>query len=217
MKTSRLPVGPSAYDSDGEAEKILKEYDPYIVALARKKVPRNAVHPEMLADEIDELAQRVRFKLWLMLRRKRIVNLKLYIRCIVLTEVVEMVRRYKLTFPLPLDEDGELYQGNMLILLGEGMQDPAYEVEQAEALEVCTQDIVEAVLNLPPQQQRAMICSLQDEIDEVFPVLHLLQWHVTNIEEQHWPESKEGLQSMRASLSVARKKLRRSLEGKHLS
>lgn len=212
MKTPRLPSGPSAYDSDFEAEKILEEYDPYIVALSRKKVPRNAVNPEMLADEIDELAQRVRFKLWLMLRRKRIENLKLYIRCIVFTEVIDMVRRYRLILPLPLDEDGELYQGNMMIIAGEGMQDPAYEVEREEAIEDYTQEIAEAVLRLPSRQQYAMVCSLKDDINDALPILHILGNNSMNVEEIDWPKEKRELQSLHASLSIARNKLRRLFE-----
>jgi len=39
-------------------------------------VPRNAIHPELLQDEIDELAQRVRFKLWLILKKNKFYTSK---------------------------------------------------------------------------------------------------------------------------------------------
>lgn len=207
MAISNL-LGPSAFDSDPDAEEILKQHDTYIVDLARKKVPRNIVRPEMLHDEIDELSQRVRFKLWLSLRKKRIKNLRAYIRSVVYTEVINMVRQHQSTLPLPLGEDGELYQGNIIATPSEGMQDPAYEIEQEEAIEDYTKETVEAVVNLPPRQQQAMICSLIDKIDDVLPLIDALRNHAINIEEVNWPEESDELQRLQASLSIARKKLR---------
>jgi DNA-directed RNA polymerase specialized sigma24 family protein len=207
MAISNL-LGPSAFDSDPDAEEILKQHDTYIVDLARKKVPRNIVRPEMLHDEIDELSQRVRFKLWLSLRKKRIKNLRAYIRSVVYTEVINMVRQHQSILPLPLGEDGELYQGNIIATPSEGMQDPAYEIEQEEAIEDYTKETVEAVVNLPPRQQQAMICSLIDKIDDVLPLIDALRNHAINIEEVNWPEERDELQRLQASLSIARKKLR---------
>lgn len=207
MAISNL-LGPSAFDSDPDAEELLKQHDAYIVDLARKKVPRNIVRPEMLHDEIDELSQRVRFKLWLSLRKKRIKNLRAYIRSVVYTEVINMVRQHQSTLPLPLGEDGELYQGNIIATPSEGMQDPAYEIEQEEAIEDYTKETVEAVVNLPPRQQQAMICSLIDKIDDVLPLIDALRNHAINIEEVNWPEESDELQRLQASLSIARKKLR---------
>jgi DNA-directed RNA polymerase specialized sigma24 family protein len=212
MMISNL-LGPSAFDSDPDVEEILKQHDTYIVDLARKKVPRNVVRPEMLRDEIDELAQRVRFKLWLTLRKKRINNLRAYIRSVVYTEVINMVRQYQAALPLPLDEDGELYQGNIIATPGEGMQDPAYEIEQEEAIDDYMTEAVEAVVKLPPRQQQAMICSLIDKIDDVLPLIDTLRNHAINIEEVNWPEESDELQRLQASLSIARKKLRK-MKGK---
>jgi DNA-directed RNA polymerase specialized sigma24 family protein len=200
--------GPSAYDSDSVVDEILEQHDTYIVDLARKKLPRNVVRSEMLGDEIDELVQKVRVKLWLALRKKPILNLKAYISCIVYTESIDMVRQYQLTLPLPLNEDGELYQGNVMVTPGEGLQDPEYEVEQEETIGGYMTEAVEAVLKLPPRQQHAMICSLKERIDDVLPLINALRNHAINIEELNWPEEKDELQRLRASLSVARKKLR---------
>lgn len=204
---AHILLGPSAYDSDSVVDEILEQHDTYIVDLARKKVPRNVVPPEMLRDEIDELVQKVRLKLWLSLQKKCIINLKAYIRSIVYTEVIDMVRQYKLTFPLPLDEDGELYQGNVMVTPSEGLQDPGYGVEQEEMIGDYMTEAVEAVLKLPPRQQHAMICSLKDRIDDVLPLIDALRNHSINIEELNWPEEKDELRRLRASLSIARKKL----------
>ena len=197
----------SAYDSEPVVDEILEQYDTYIVDLARKKLPRSVVRSEMLGDEIDELVQKVRVKLWIALQKKHILNLRAYISCIVYTEVIEMVRKYQSTSPLPLDENCELYQGNVIVTLGEGMQDPAYEVEEKEAMKDYTKEYVQAVLKLPPRQQLAMICLLKDGLDDVLPLIDAFKDRAMNIEEVNWPVEKEKLQSLRASVSVARKKL----------
>jgi DNA-directed RNA polymerase specialized sigma24 family protein len=199
--------GPSAYDSDADVNELLERLDLYIVTLARTKVPRNIVRPEMLADEIEELAQKVRIKLWLALRKQRVDNLKAYIHCIVYTEVIDMVRRHRPMLCLPLDEDGELYQGNLIFASGEGMHDPGHEVEQAEERDNSMQGIFEAIIRLPPRQQYAMICSLKEQLDGVLPVIDTLKDQLTDLEAVNWPKEKNELQSLRSSLSIARKKL----------
>jgi DNA-directed RNA polymerase specialized sigma24 family protein len=201
-------LSPPAYHSDSDADEILLQYDAYIVDLAQNNVPRNVVHPEVLYDEISEIAQKVRIKLWLNLRKKYIKNIKAYIRCIVCTEVVDMVRQYRSTSSLLLNEDGELYQGNMIAVQGEGMQDPAYEVEQEEALNDSVQAVSEVIMKFPPRQQYATICSLKAQLDDVFPVMDVLRSQVIDIEAIRWPEKRDELQNLRVSLSVARKKLR---------
>jgi len=161
----------------------------------------------MLADEIEDLIQKVRIKLWLTLQRKLINNLKAYVRCIVFTEAIDMVRQYRSTLSLPLDEDGELYHGSLIYGQSEGTQDPSYEIEQAEELDDAVQNIFEAIVRLPPRQQQAMICSLKDQIDDVCPIIDALRDRLIDVDKANWPEEKNELQSLRASLSVARKKL----------
>jgi DNA-directed RNA polymerase specialized sigma24 family protein len=207
MAISILP-GPSVYDSDSNVDEVLEQYDAYIRGLVRKKVPRNIVPPEMFRDEIEELGQKVRIKLWHVLQKKRLANLKTYISLIVLSEVIDMVRRYHPILPLPIDEDGELYQGNVIAMPTDGMQDPAYEIEQAEALNDFIDEIFEALLELPPRQQYAMICALKDQLDDVLPLIARLRSYVVDIDEIHWPEEKDELHRLRVSLAVARKKLR---------
>ena len=197
-------LGPSAYDND--ADEILERYDMYIVALAQKRVPQNCVRIEALHDEIDELAQNVRIKFWLAIQKKRINNPQAYIRSIVYTEVVNITRRSPSALPFPLNKDGELYQCNPIIVQSQEMQDPICEVEQKEAIDELLEEATEEILRLPPQQQRAMICSLKEHLDDSLLVLNALGKHV-DIEEIRWPEKGKELRSLRSSLSVARKKL----------
>src|SRR5207302_1931096 len=101
-----------------------------------------------------------------------------------------------------------LYQGDIMITPSEGLQDPALEIEQEEAINGYMKDIVEVILILPPCQQHAMICSLKDQLDSMSLVIEVLKDHAMDTEEVNWPEKKEELQSLRTSLSIARKKLR---------
>jgi DNA-directed RNA polymerase specialized sigma24 family protein len=205
-------VGSSAYDSDYDADELLERNDAYIVALARKKVPRNMIHPEMLSDEIDELAQKIRIKLWQASQKKKITSPMSYISCIAHSESVDMVRQRKFVLPLPVYEDGEIYQGNLMISPDEGVQDPAEKLEQEEVVIEWIARVVEGVLALPPCQLHAMVCSLKNQIDDILPLIEALRNRGVDTEEMNWPDGREEMQRLRASLSIARRKLR-SLAG----
>jgi hypothetical protein len=94
------------------------------------------------------------------------------------------------TLPLPVDDDGELYRGNVIITQGEGMRDPAYEVEQEEYLTNSLTQTVDEVLALPSCQQRAVICSLKDRIDNVLLLIETFREHQVDIEQVSWPEER---------------------------
>jgi len=118
-----------------------------------------------------------------------------------------MVRRYQsapLDHRLFEDEDYVLFQGD---IIREGLQNSELEFEQKEAFEDYMTETIEAVLRLPPRQRYAMICSLKDKLDDVLPFIDALKNHNVDIERINWPEKKDELQSLRASLSIARKKL----------
>ncbi len=149
--TNSLPT----YDDSPDVEEILRQQDGYILALARKKVSRNGIHPGLLDLEIDELAQNIRIKLWCALQKTQIIDLQAYIRCIAYTESVNLVRKRKFIVPLPEDKDGELFQGDVLVMPSEGMQDPSWEFEQKELMTEYMNKIVDAVVMLPPRQQEA--------------------------------------------------------------
>ena len=206
--------GIPSYNSSSYINDILERYDAYILALAREKVPRHIASPEVLDLEIHELAQRSRIKLWRTLQKRHITHISAYIRCIVHSESMDMVRSYKPDLPLPVDEDGELYQGDVLVALSEGMRDPLYELEQKEmAAEYITQ-AVDVLRSFPPCQRRAMICSLKDQLDDVLTLTKAFKKFEINIETVRWPSQKEEVKNLKASLSIAHKKLR-SLKSEH--
>jgi DNA-directed RNA polymerase specialized sigma24 family protein len=201
----------SAFDNDydvNEIDEILRLNDHYILALAREKVPRHMVSPDVLDLEIYELAQRARIKLWRSLQKRHITHIKAYIKCIIHSESMDMIRRGKSDLPLPLDEEGELYQGGVLMVPSEGMRDPLYELEQKEmAAEYITQ-AVDILRSLPRCQQQAMVCSLKDQLDDVLALTKAFRKFEMNIEAVRWPSERKEVQNLKASLSIARKKLR---------
>jgi DNA-directed RNA polymerase specialized sigma24 family protein len=197
----------SAYSNNSEPGETLEQLDAYIIALARKKIPHNVVHPDVLDLEIDELAQNARIKFWLTSQKQQITNPRAYIRCIVHSESVNMIRQHRPILALPTDEDNELYQGDLLVTTSEGMQDPSDEFEREELVADYIAETVDAILTLPPCQQRAMICSLKDHLDDVLPLVIAFRNHRMDIETVNWPESKSEEQKSKASLSAARKKL----------
>ena len=204
-------LGPSAHDSDFEdldIEKLLEQLDGYIVTLARKKVPRNIIRPELVEDEIEELAQKIRIKLWMKLQKEPITSPKAYISRIAYTEAVDLVRQYNWLLPLTIDEDGELYHGNLLLTPSEGMQNPADELEHEETFIDFLERAVREVLALPPCQRYALLCSLKDHREDILPLVEALKDQGVDIETTSWPDGKEGMQRFRSSLSIARKKLR---------
>src|SRR5947209_980513 len=96
------------FQNEFDIERVLVDFDGYIRSLAQRKVPRAVVLRGMLDMEIDEIVQNTRIKLWQALQGREISNLEAYVRCIVHTECVNMVRGYRHTFPLPINEEGEL-------------------------------------------------------------------------------------------------------------
>src|SRR5947209_7874286 len=194
--------------NDLDIEKILEDFDGYIRSLVERKVPRALMPRETLNMEVDDIVQNVRIKLWQALQRREIINLGAYIRCIIHTECVNMVRGHKPILPLPINEEGELYQGKVLVAPGQGMQDPAYEFEYQEALADWMMEIVDAVLALPQQQRHAMLSVLKDWSNDVLPLANALIDRGVDLEAVYWPKEKEELHTLRVSRSIARKKLR---------
>jgi DNA-directed RNA polymerase specialized sigma24 family protein len=215
MSIPNLPW-PSAYNDNFDVDKMLEDYDAFIVALARKNVPSNVTSPEVIDLDIDELAQNTRIKLWIASEKKRITNLKAYIRCIIRTQSVNMVREHQPVLPLPTDEEGELYQGNLLVTPSEGMRDPVEELEQEEMIADYIAEAVDEVLKLPPRQQLSMICSLKEEVDDLLLIVNAFKDKGVDIETVNSLQEKEEVQRNRASRSVARKKMRSLKKNKNV-
>lgn len=199
--------GVSAEDSDPEIEEILARFDPYIVALVEKMARRssNIARPEVLDLEIDEIAQRVRIKFWKALEAKEIEHPKAYIRTIVNNEFHDLGRRPKASLPLPTDEDGELYMGNVLLGESDGLADPAVEFEKDEAVGDLMELTAHVVTRLPPRMQQSMICHLKEQVDNALGLIEAFEKHGVNIDATRWPDDLADTRRLKASLSPARR------------
>ncbi len=198
--TEDKPMLSSLSPSNGsniEVNKSLERYYKYILELVRMQVPRGIVPPDELDEEIKDLAETTLIIFWskLISEQIQITSPKAYIRYIVRSQCVDLIRQLKRkpTFPLPTDQDGELYQGKALLIPSDGMEDPALEFE---------------LLRLPHHQQYAMICLLKDEVGDTFPLVEEFAKHGVDISTIDWPRDPVELHKLKSSLSVARKKLR---------
>lgn len=207
---SMLPSRSASEKDRAELDKSLERYYGHIVKLARIQVPRSMVPPEEFEDEVEELAQKALITFWpkLISKEHQIASPKAYLKHIVRSRSIDMLRQRKsmATSRLLLDQDGELYQGNALIITGDGLCDPAVEFERKELIA----EVVDDVLELPAIQRYAMICELKDEVGDTFPLEEIFVKHGIDIKTINWPEDPIELQKLKSSLSVARKKLRAS-------
>ncbi len=190
-------------------EEVLEQNEQFIISQARELMRRNSyiAHADVLDLEIDELVQCVRIKFWQALEEKRQIEYsRAYIKRIVYSEFIDMLRRKKpqRSLPLPVDEEGELYQGNMLITSSEGMADPAEVVEQQVEAEICMSEVVDAVIRLPERQQRVMVCSLRDRVDNLTQFEDAFEKRHKNVDMLQWPVEKSEKLLLQASLSSAR-------------
>ncbi len=190
---------------------ILEQLDKYIVAMAQRNVPQQISAPETRDLDVDEIAQNARIKLWQALQKDQILNARAYVRSIVYHEAINMVRSNKPKLSLFGANDGELSGGKLLMYENEALRDPAYIVEQAEQLAERAAQAAQAIQTLPPRQQRAILCTLLDNLDNVLPLLAIFKAQKLDIAAEHWPEQKAEMQLLKASLSMSRKKLRRLL------
>ncbi len=190
-----------------QRDETLRHVNSYILDVVRRKIPRAIVPADVLDLEIDEIAQRTRIKLWQAMQREPILNVRSYVNSIVYTETIDFVRKYKPIAPLPLDEDGELYHEHILATLSYSSPDPAEQFEQEEAYHRLTRRLAQAVRALPPKQRQAMICALKDYSIDNGAFIEAFARCGLDIASTHWPEEIRELQSLRASLSIARRKL----------
>lgn len=198
--------------SSSDSENFLAEYDAYIRSQSRSALfsKRSIVHPDAFGMEADELAQRTRINVWQARLKQPLYNPKMYIRRTIHNEAVTMVRRYKPVVPLIINEEGELYQSDVLPMLWE--KDPADIVEQKERARRRLQELINAVLTLPRIQQHAMFCCLKEKADDLVALRELCLEHNIDLDVFAWPTSADELQSMRTSASIAKKKLQKILQ-----
>lgn len=202
-----------------DIEALLVEYDQYLIRQVYDcmHAHTDVVRPEVLDLETDELVQRVRIKFWHALEGKHINFPKTYIKRIVNSEFIDMVRRMKpnYTLDLPVDDEGEIYQGHMLITPSVGMADPSVEYEERVEASERMQEIVDAVLTLPARQQQAMICDLRDRVDDLDALTKAFKKRKAVIETWQWPQQKKEKTLLRASLNYARVKVNLQMSNAH--
>lgn len=192
--------------SEIEVNKSLERHFTYIVESVRIQLGYNNLLSNESTEEASDLVQATLIALWRRLcsEQGQINSPKAYIRRIVHSCYVDAIRRCKLTFPLPLNQEGELYQGRVLLVPGEGVQDPANEFEREELIA----EVIDDVLRLPPHQQYAMICMLKDEVEDTLSLEEAFRKRGIDIRKIDWPREAFEMQKLRSSLSAARKKLR---------
>src|SRR5437588_791827 len=98
-------INPTTGESDIGSNECIEQYFPLVYTYARRAFPLN-IGPF----DSDDLAQEACVKLWLIARKHIIQSPKTYIRRVVQSVKVDMLRKYKTqTYQaLPVDEDGEL-------------------------------------------------------------------------------------------------------------
>ena len=191
-------------------ERVLEDYNSYILTLARQAVIRSATRAEVLDMEIDEIAQITRVKLWQTLQKTRVDNLKAYIRRIAHNEAINRIRRqHKEIIPLPVDEQNEVNQDYTPLVQSESVLDPVTIFEQKEAIAECTRKLIALVIKLPQRQQQAMICSLKERHDDPASLARSFKQAGKDIASYNWPGDKVDENRLRASLSFTRRRLRR--------
>lgn len=186
-----------------DVNNVLEKLNTYIIMVADRKVSYYISSQERDV-EIGEIVQQSRIKLWRALQKGHVVNPPAYASTIVSTQAIDMQRRRKPLLSLDAEDDAALFSDN-------GAHDPQQIFEQEESLTICQSRIVQAVQKLPPRQMQAFICSLHDRPDVTFPLLLALEREGIDVTSTRWPIDKAERQRLRASLSVARNKLRQLL------
>ena len=211
MATSNLCWPSIDAVSVDDINELLIQIEPFICVLARKLVPYNVFSSDILEMEIDEIVQNTRIKLWTALQKERITKLNAYAARIVYNESINVARRYRRTTSLTFNEDGEIYIGTGHTLLTGSYQeavDPAREFERQEEIIDSAEQAAKKVLALPPRQRQAMLCALKDRVIDISPLVDTFIKNGLDIEAADWSDRKDEIQRLRASLSVARQRLR---------
>jgi len=201
-----IPLGLGAYDSDPDNE-FLVEHDFYIQAEARKIILSGLFPEDMFELEVNELAQIIRIRLWKAHQKRTINNPRAYIRTIAYTAAVDIVRNHKPTVSLSTGMNGEPGPGDFQLAQNERLRDPAFEIELGEIDRSLLTKLVEAILALPHRQRHAVLYSLIEHHDEVQSLINALKEEGIDIAKINWPREKYEVYLLKASLSVARKKL----------
>jgi RNA polymerase sigma factor (sigma-70 family) len=191
---------------------LLERLDGYMHALAWRIVPRQVLAAETVDLDVEEIVQNARIKLWQALEREQqISNTRAYVRSIVHNESINLARARKRLEPLQMDEQGELSGSARQSLDEEAAPDPANVFAETEQLAETTRQATVAIHQLPPRQRQAITCSLRERIDDVLPLVAPLHAYDIDVTSAHWPVEPVEQHRLKALLSSARGKLRRTM------
>jgi DNA-directed RNA polymerase specialized sigma24 family protein len=166
------------------------------------------ISPEERSALINDVTQNTWMKLLLATKAREleITSPAGYVASAARSESIDEIRRRKRkrTFPLPLDQDGELSQGKVLFPVQQGMRDPAIAYELKEWIT----EVIDVVVQLPQKQVYAIVCAMKDEVEDTALLAELFRAHRIDIASMIWPQDPKELQRLRSLLSVARRTLR---------
>lgn len=189
-------------EANKRANNQLEQHDLYILDLVYRYYPGENAYSER-----DELAQRSRIKLWQATLKRSLTHPKLYISRIVRSAYIDMCREYKAVFALPLNDEGELLKGTLLISCSGGMGDPQDELEREEALYERLDMLSCYVTRLPQQQRRAILLRLKKRVDNLSLLARYMRKYKVFIENVHSPVDKVGKQNLASSVAPALTKI----------
>ena len=196
-------LNPTAGESDIGSNECIEQYFPLVYICARRAFPLN-IGPF----DSDDLAQEACVKLWLIGRKQVIQSPKTYIRRVVQSVKVDMLRKYKTqTYQaLPVDEDGELQEGHLIVTQSPELGDPEIILEQDEGFDELLNELLDAMAALHLRQKQASVCTLRERVDDLLGFVDALQ--AKGIEsEWQWPEDKVDHQRLQASYAHARRNI----------
>ncbi|GHO44328.1 RNA polymerase sigma factor [Ktedonospora formicarum] len=210
MQTTTLASeGPSLLSGlvKQNVDQFFEKYDAYIKAQAQHRFnKKNSMAKSETYDlDVDDLTQTLRLNCWLALRQRPIENPRAYISRAAHNETVTLARQYKPCQSLPLDDDGEFFQGRVNKTFNTQAPDPAEIVERNEDECCLLEAAIEAILKLPQTQRYAMLSSMKERVENPQDLHRLCRRHNIDLDAIQWPEKPTEVQRMRASLSVARK------------
>lgn len=186
---------------------LLEKYLPYVYCIAREMLSFHAPSLKTLDFDIDDLSEDALIKFWLTLEKTSINNYKAYLRRIVYSCMMDMLRKRKLEYELPINEDGELLQGNILITPGAGIRDAESEYLEQEMLTDWLTSVAEVTTTLPAKQYQATVCSLKERVDDLLLLINVFEKQGMDIKELDYPPEKKEKHLLKASLTVAHQKL----------
>ncbi len=188
----------------GAIDLLLEQQDPYI-----RKLAFEMLHFD---PRFDELVQLSRIKLWQAAKARVILNHKAYIRCIVRSAYIELMRQKKNEDQLLVNEDGELVRGHILCGSSEGLRDPLVVLESREDLLERLNMLLDIAITLPPKQRKAFLCQLKERIDDPALLVEICRARNLDIESEELSGDQIEKHKQAASYTWAKKRARKLMQ-----